>query len=46
MADADDVAIDELDPHEFDDAVPGLAALVIDAVDSGASVKFMAGATL
>ena len=38
--------MEELEPADFDAAVPGLAALVIDAVDSGASVNFLAGATL
>ena len=37
--------IEALDPASFDDAVDGLAALLIDAVDSGASVNFLAGAT-
>lgn len=37
--------MEELDPAGFEAAVPGLAALVIDAVNDGASVNFLAGAT-
>ena len=30
---------------DYDDAIPGLAALLVDAVDGGSSVNFLAGAT-
>ncbi len=38
--------IEALEAAEFDAALPALATLVIDAVDSGASVNFLAAATL
>jgi GNAT superfamily N-acetyltransferase len=39
------LAIVALDPAEYEAAIPGLAALIVDAVDAGASVNFMAGVT-
>jgi GNAT superfamily N-acetyltransferase len=39
------VAIAELDPDEYIAAIPALAALVVDAVNGGASVNFLAGVT-
>jgi GNAT superfamily N-acetyltransferase len=35
-----------LDPHAYVEAIPGLAALIVDAVAGGASVNFLAGVTL
>jgi GNAT superfamily N-acetyltransferase len=35
--------IEALDPTGYDAAIPGLAALIVDAVGGGASVNFMAG---
>ena len=37
--------IEAIDPSSYDDAVDGLGALLLDAVDGGASVNFLAGAT-
>jgi GNAT superfamily N-acetyltransferase len=37
------VTIEALDPDGYVAAVPGLAALLVDAVSSGASVNFLAG---
>jgi len=37
------VNIEALDPVSYDDAVEGLAALLVDAVDGGAAVNFLAG---
>ena len=31
---------------EYEAAIPGLAALLVDAVDGGASVNFLAGVTV
>lgn len=42
----DEVTIRELAPDEFGAAIPALAALVVDAVEGGASVNFVAGVTL
>ena len=39
------VTIHELDADGYPAAIPGLAALLVDAVDSGASVNFLAGVT-
>ncbi|HEV2005351.1 MAG TPA: GNAT family N-acetyltransferase [Candidatus Limnocylindrales bacterium] len=36
-----DPAIDALDPAGYEAAIPGLAALIVDAVQGGASVNFM-----
>jgi len=36
----------ELDADEYRDAIPQLAALIVDAVDSGAGVNFLAGVTV
>jgi GNAT superfamily N-acetyltransferase len=38
--------ISELDPDDYRAAIPALAALVVDAVEGGASVNFLAGVTL
>jgi GNAT superfamily N-acetyltransferase len=38
--------VEALDPTEYDAAIPGLGALLKDAVDGGASVNFVAGVTL
>ena len=37
--------VEPLDPARYEAAIPELAALLVDAVDSGSSVNFMAGAT-
>ena len=37
--------IEALDPASYDAAIPGLGALLKDAVDGGASVNFVAGVT-
>lgn len=37
------IEISGLDPDAYEDAIPGLAALIVDAVAGGASVNFMAG---
>ena len=37
--------IRELDADEYRAAIPGLATLIVDAVDSGAGVNFLAGVT-
>jgi GNAT superfamily N-acetyltransferase len=42
---APDTTIRELDADEYRAAIPGLAALIVDAVDSGAGVNFLAGVT-
>jgi GNAT superfamily N-acetyltransferase len=39
------VTIRELDADGYRAAIPGLAALLVDAVESGASVNFLAGVT-
>jgi GNAT superfamily N-acetyltransferase len=39
------VRIESLDPASYRDAIDGLAALLVDAVDGGASVNFLAGVT-
>jgi ribosomal protein S18 acetylase RimI-like enzyme len=39
------VIVDAIDPSSYDDAIDGLGALLLDAVDGGASVNFLAGAT-
>ena len=36
----------ELDPDEYPAAIPELAALVVDAVEGGAAVNFLAGVTI
>jgi len=38
--------IRELDADEYEAAIPSLAALLVDAVDSGAGVNFLAGVTV
>jgi GNAT superfamily N-acetyltransferase len=40
------VTIRELDADGYRAAIPGLAALLVEAVESGASVNFLAGVTL
>jgi len=40
---AEPVTIRALDAADFDAAIPGLASLVIDAVESGAAVNFLRG---
>ena len=37
--------VEALDPDRYDAAIPGLGALLKDAVDGGASVNFLAGVT-
>ena len=37
--------VEALSADDYDGAIPGLAALLVDAVDGGASVNFVAGAT-
>jgi GNAT superfamily N-acetyltransferase len=39
------VAIAELDPDQYVAAIPALAGLIVDAVNGGASVNFLAGVT-
>jgi ribosomal protein S18 acetylase RimI-like enzyme len=39
------VRIEAIDPASYDDAIAGLAGLLVDAVDGGASVNFLAGVT-
>jgi GNAT superfamily N-acetyltransferase len=39
-------AIRRLDPAAYEAAIPGLAALLVDAVEGGASVNFVAGLTV
>ena len=39
------LAIEELEPDDYAAAIPGLAALLVDAVEGGASVNFLAGVT-
>jgi GNAT superfamily N-acetyltransferase len=39
------LAIEDLDPDDYAAAIPGLAALTVDAVEGGASVNFLAGVT-
>jgi ribosomal protein S18 acetylase RimI-like enzyme len=39
------VRIETIDPASYDDAISGLAALLVDAVDGGASVNFLTGVT-
>ena len=43
MAAIDAIRIEELSATAYQAALPGLAALLVDAVDSGASVNFLAG---
>ena len=38
--------IEALDPASYDEAIEGLATLLVDAVDGGASVNFLEGATV
>lgn len=38
--------IEAIDPASYDDAIGGLGELLLDAIDGGASVNFLAGATL
>lgn len=45
-ADPPPIEIRALDPEAFRAAIPGLAALTVDAVESGSGVNFLAGATL
>lgn len=40
-----EIEIEVVDPEDYDDAVPGLAALLVDAVRGGASVNFLADVT-
>ena len=42
---ASDIAIAALDTDGYVAAIPGLAALLVDAVEGGASVNFLAGVT-
>ncbi len=42
----EDGTIEDLDPDAYVAAIPGLAALVVDAVEGGASVNFLAGVTM
>ena len=37
--------IEAIDPASFEAAIPGLGALLKDAVDGGASVNFVSGVT-
>ena len=37
--------IEAIDPAAYEDAIDGLGAVLVDAVDGGASVNFLAGAT-
>jgi len=39
------VRVEVLDPASYEAAIPELAELVVDAVDGGASINFLAGAT-
>jgi GNAT superfamily N-acetyltransferase len=39
------VRIEAIDPASYDDALDGLAALLVDAIEGGSSVNFLAGAT-
>ena len=43
MAQASGVRIAKLGPVAYEAAIPGLAALLVDAVDGGAGVNFLAG---
>ncbi len=43
MAEADRIRIEALSAADYEAAIPGLAALLVDAVDGGASVNFLAG---
>ncbi len=43
MAEADRIRIGALSAAGYEAAIPGLAALLVDAVDGGASVNFLAG---
>jgi GNAT superfamily N-acetyltransferase len=43
MARPDTIRIAVLSASEYEAAIPGLAALLVDAVDGGASVNFLAG---
>lgn len=43
MVDAEAIRIARLSAAEYKAAIPGLAALLVDAVDGGASVNFLAG---
>ena len=40
------VTIETLDPVAYEAAIPGLAALIVDAVAGGASVNFLADVTV
>jgi ribosomal protein S18 acetylase RimI-like enzyme len=37
------VRIEAIDPSSYDDAIDGLATLIVDAVEGGAAVNFLAG---
>ena len=37
--------IEAIDPSSYDDAIAGLSALLVDAVEGGAAVNFLAGVT-
>jgi ribosomal protein S18 acetylase RimI-like enzyme len=39
------VIVEPIDPASWEAAIPGLAALIVDAVDGGSSVNFLAGVT-
>lgn len=43
MAEMETVRVEPLSAAEYEAAIPGLAALLVDAVESGASVNFLAG---
>ncbi len=38
--------VEAIEPASFEDAIPALGALVVDATESGASVNFLAGVTV
>ncbi len=46
MADVDPARIEALSGADYRAAIPGLASLLVDAVDGGASVNFLAGLDL
>jgi ribosomal protein S18 acetylase RimI-like enzyme len=39
------VRIEAIDPSSYDDAIDGLAAILVDAVEDGSAVNFLAGVT-
>lgn len=43
MAEMETIRVGRLSAAEYEAAIPGLAALLVDAVESGASVNFLAG---